>query len=57
MKKTYIIPTLEVMDVEAEQALLAVSGFDTLLDTEGGAGDGALSPEFDYEIEVLSPNY
>ncbi|MBR1548799.1 MAG: hypothetical protein IJ637_08770 [Prevotella sp.] len=45
MKKTYIIPTLEVMDLEAEQALLAVSveGFNAELDATGGDGENALA--------------
>ena len=49
MKKTYMIPMMELLNVEEEQALLAgsVDGFASSLNETGTDGSNALAPEFD----------
>ena len=46
MKKIYLTPQIEVEKVETS-GMLAVSGFDEVLDETGGDGPDALSREFD----------
>ena len=50
MKKTYINPTTEIVNVEMAQ-MIAISGFDDMLDGEGAAGEKALSND---ELDIWS---
>jgi hypothetical protein len=49
MKKTYIIPAVELLDAETEQVLAAspVAGFNSALDDSGVDASDALAPTFD----------
>ena len=48
MKKTYMIPEMELLTIEEEQALLAgsVEGFTPDIDETGGDGTDALTREY-----------
>jgi hypothetical protein len=48
MKKTYIIPAVELLDAETEQVLAAsIAGFNSALDDNGVDAGDALAPTFD----------
>ena len=48
MKKTYINPTTEIVNVEMAQMIAASGDFNRMLDTNGASGSSALSnDEFD----------
>ena len=48
MKKIYMSPEMDVIELKQRQMLLAGSGFDEKLDEEGGDGGNALSPEYEW---------
>jgi len=50
MKKIYMSPTMDVIELKHQQTLLAgsVPGFDGALDDTGDDGDAALAPEHEW---------
>lgn len=48
MKKIYISPKMDVVEIKNQPALLAGS-FDDQLNTTGGDGSNALAPELEFE--------
>ena len=52
MKKTYINPEIEVVELKIHQQLMTVSGFEETLDTETVAGEGDVLSRFNDDILV-----
>jgi hypothetical protein len=50
MKKIYMSPTMDVIELKHQQTLLAgsVDGFNSTLDNTGGDGGNALAPEYEW---------